>query len=116
MCPDQAQQALRRAAPLEQTRPAVDDFDGVFALASAFTLEAEDLPYLSPVAVEKAVEIGAGHNRAPFDATMAFLDVRIGLPRLLVGLRIFKKQLQIGTGNRRIVFHDHNHLSACALD
>jgi len=52
----------------------------------------------------------------PRHPAMTFLHSLVGVPGLPICLRIFKKQFQIGSGERCIVFDDQNHIASCPLD
>ena len=47
---------------------------------------------------------------------MTFLDLGVGLPGASISLGVFKKEFQIGSGERGIVFDDQHHVAACTLD
>lgn len=46
---------------------------------------------------------------------MTFLDLLKGLPGVPVCLGVFKKQLQIRSGDQRIVFDEHHDVAASPL-
>jgi hypothetical protein len=46
---------------------------------------------------------------------MTFLDFVKRVPGTPIGLRVFKKEFQIRSGDRRIVFDEEDHVPSCPL-
>lgn len=116
MCPVVAEQGLGRAALWRERGPAIGDFDTVLPLAGAFALHAKDLPHLTPVPLQKGIEIGTRQDVPTFQPPMTFFDLFIGLPCPPISVRIFKKKVQIRVGRGRIVFDDDHHIPAESFD
>jgi len=64
---------------VRETGPAIDHLGTALVSAFAFALQAKDLPHLAPVAGEIVIEIKTRDDLTPFQATMAFLDLGVGL-------------------------------------
>jgi hypothetical protein len=52
---------------------------------------------------------------APFQTAMTFLDCFKRVPGTPISLRVFKKEFQICSGDRRIVFDEEDHVPSCPL-
>src|SRR5258706_9277256 len=113
---NQAKQPWGRPLLGGQARPAIPHLDAVLALAGAFALQTKDLPDLTPVTIEIVVEIRTRHDPPTFQTPMSFLPLLKGLPRASIRLRVFKKEFQVGTRGRRVVFDEENHVASCSLN
>src|SRR5260370_3097460 len=113
---NQLQKTLGGTPLWRKTRPAIDHLDALLAFDGAFALQAKDLSHLAPVPAQIVVEIRTSGDLAPLQTTMAFLDLFKALPGAPIGLLVFKKELQIRSRDRGIVFDDHHHVASPLLD
>src|SRR5207248_7448199 len=69
-----------------------------------------------PVPAQIVIEIRTGKDVTPFQTTMAFLHLLKGLPGAPIGLLVFKKEFQIRSRERGIVFDEDDHVPSRMLD
>jgi hypothetical protein len=94
---------------------AMPDFTAVLSFDRAFTLEAKDLPHLSPILKNQAVEIGTGPDRSTLQAARTLFELARRLPRLSISLLIFKTPCEIAERAGRLVLDDEDDFAPARL-